>query len=147
MTVKLFRLCSVRSVSLLLFTFLLASPVQAAVSSSPEGTAVIAGNDAGGSVALNCGTNDNRFVFVAAGVNDATNQISGITYNGVALSQLGSKLAVGTRVNQVFYLPGAASGSKYFGRDHECVRPIRDCGVLLERGASVRPDWGGVPGH
>jgi hypothetical protein len=70
-----------------------------------------AGGNPNGNLTLNCGAGENRYVRVVTGVNDATNAVSGITYNGVALSQIGAKLVTGSRAQQQFYLVSAASGS------------------------------------
>jgi hypothetical protein len=68
---------------------------------------------AGGSVteAINAGTGSNRVLTVAVFWRDRNNTISGITYNGVAMTSLGTQVTEGTLRGQLWRLAGPASGS------------------------------------
>lgn len=103
----------VRAIALFL-SLLAAAPAQAAVAYVTQVTATETGQDGSISLSIDVGSGANRLLACGAHFNAGdTNSITGITHNGVPLTQsLVGKITTSTYSIDVWYLVAPASGSQ-----------------------------------
>lgn len=77
---------------------------------APQNVSFLAAGEAE-TVVFDAGTGADRVLLVFVSWNERTNSISGVTYNGVAMTSAGAKVTQGTLSGQLWSLANPASGS------------------------------------